>query len=844
MLAEAEGEAERRRILLRALGDALVTLPRTWLDEVRALSAVPVLRGTLGLDVRLGLRRLRRAPAFTAVGVLTLALAIGAVSAVFTTLDAFFFRPLPYAEPQELVVLWETPEGSSEPNTVSPANFKDWRRQMTTLDDVAAFNGTNAVLTAAGEASLVPASVVTTNFFDVLGVRPALGSGFLEEHALEADTAAPAPVVVLGHGLWVRHFGADPAVVGRSVEIADRPHEVVGVMPRGFRHPRTFNGLTPAQLWLPIGFGSSADRRDVPYLHVFARLRDGATVDAVRAEMEAVWSGLVERYPEDLAAKSTLVVPIDEQIFGEQRPLLALLLGAAGLLLLVASVNMANLQLARGLGREREFAVQAAIGSGRAGIARQLLIECGIVALGGGLAGMLLVVGGEKVLAAIVTPYLNPLARIEPDLAVVGFTLAVTAGSGLLFGLLPAVGLSRKDLAATLRERNPGPATGGARSFLVATEVALTLVLIFGAGLLGRSFLRLSSVEPGFAVESNVVFQVRVPSERYREAEEVFGYYDRLEERMEAHPSFDAVAFVSDVPLTSENRTTTFTVPDSDEPEREREVEYHAVSHDYLETAGITLLEGRGFLPGDGRDEAVTIVNRALAERFFGDGRAIDRVLEFSRGSTRVVGVVAATVDDGLDEAPQPRAYFPHAGRPSRIMWGVARASGSPESALGRVREMVRDVDPEVPISDLRTMRDHVASSVAKPMGAAAVMGGFGALALLMAALGIYGVLTSAVAERTRELGVRAALGAARGELVSLVLRRSLTLTGLGMAVGFFGAPLAGSLLRSQLFGVAAWDPAVLVTAASTVALTALAAAWIPAVRAARVSPLVAIRAE
>lgn len=844
LLAEAQGPADRRRIRRRATLDALNTLPRAWLEELERLPGPGALLDGLGADVRFGLRRLRRAPVFTAMGALTLALAIGAVSAVFTVVDAFFLRPLPYEAPDELVVLWETGQGTAEPTTVSPPNFLDWRRELGTIGGMAAFNGTNAVLTATGEATMVPASVVTTDFFDVLGVAPALGPGLGPEHGLATDTLTPAPVVVLSHGLWVRQFGADPSVVGGTVEIDDRAHEVVGVMPEGFRHPRTFLGSTPAQLWMPIGFGPSVERRDVRYLHVFGRRRAGATTEAVRAELQALQARLVELHPEDNAGRGAVVVPIDEQLFGDQRPLLVLLLGAAGLLLLVACVNMANLHLARGLRRERELAVQAALGSGRAGIARQLLVESGLVALLGGALGIGLLFALGGTLAAVVSPYLNPLARIELDLGVVAFTLALTAGAGLVFGLLPALRLSRTDLAGSLGARGTAASGGRARGLLVVAEVALTLVLVFGAGLLGRSLQRLTSLEPGFRVERTVLFQLRPPFSRYATSEQALAFYDRLERRLEAGPDFENVAFMSDIPLTSENRTASFTVPDSEEPELERSVEYHVVSPDYFEAAGVRVLGGRGFTRVDGSEEPVAVVNRAMERWLFGSALALGRVLDFSGFRTRVVGVVESTIDDGLEEAPAPRAYFPHARSGNRTMWAVARTAGPAEGALARVRGLVSDVDATVPVSRLSTMEDHVASSVSGPRGVAGLTSGFGALALLMATLGVYGVLASAVAERTRELGVRAALGAGRSELIRLVLGRSLRLALLGIAAGLALTPLVGALLRSQLYEVGAWDPLAVAGAVAVVGAASLAAAWIPARRAARADPLVAMRAE
>lgn len=844
MLAEAEGGAGRRRILWRALADAVTTLPRAWLDALRGRPGARPTRSGLGLDVRLALRRLRRAPAYTAIGVLTLALAIGVTSAVFTLVDAFFLRPLPYDDPEELVVLWTTQRDSRDVTTTSPADYLDWRRQVTTLEDVAAFNVSSSILTAAGEAARIPASVVTPDFFDVLGVRPALGRGFDSSRISPGDGVRDMEVV-LSHGLWERQFAADSSIVGSHVEINDGSYEIVGVMPEGFRMPQSFLGFTPARLWMPMDFGSG-ERPSTRFLHVFGRRTPGANNEAVRSEMEAIQARLAELYPEENGGRSARVVPIADQLFGDQRPLLMVLLGAAGLVLGVACLNMANLQLARGLAREREFAVRAALGSGRGGIFRELLVESGLLALLGGLSGAAVVFVAGGALRTLTSPYLNPIARIELDGRVVAFTLALSAGAGLLFGFLPALRLSRPDLASSLRERGSSTSGGRVRAALVAVEVGLTLVLIFGAGLLGRSFLELTAVSPGFAVEDVALFRVRPSYDSARESrDQVLAFYQRLEERLEGSGAFQDVAFTTELPLTSSNWGVSFTLPGSDEPERERDAEYHNVSQDYFQAAGIPLLEGRGFTAADGPDAPwVAVVNEPLARRLFGGESAVGQTLLTSGGETTIVGVVGATVDDGLDEVPTPRIFFPHAQSGTWTMWAVARTAGVPGEALGRVRELAREIDPRAVVSDLTTMRDHVDSSVSRPRGAAALTLFFGGLALVMATVGIYGVLASVVAERTRELGVRSALGARRSELVSLVLQRSVALAGLGAMGGLLLTPVMGRLLESELYEVEPWDPVVLVLALVAVLAAALAAGWIPARRAARVDPLVAIRAE
>ncbi|MGD2067143.1 MAG: ABC transporter permease [Gemmatimonadota bacterium] len=811
-------------------------------DRVR--SAVTGVPSGLAMDLRVSARRLRRGPGFTVVAVVTLALALGVTSAVFGLVDAFFLRPLPYANPGRLVALWETGRDSRDVTTVAPANALDWKRDARTLSGVAWFNSWGATLTGSGDAVRVAGSVASVNLFDVLGVRPALGGGFRPEHA-RPDTAAPARVVVLSHGLWVRRFGADPGVLGRTVELNDADYEVVGVMPAGFRHPRTFLGAEPAELWVPLGLGPGAEDRDMRYLHVVGRMADGVALADVWSEMEAIAAGLARTWPEANGGRGVVVRPVDEQIFGDQRPVLALLLGAAALVLLVACVNMANLLLARGLGRRRELAVRVALGSGRGAVLRQLLVEGLLLGLLGGVAGAALLLAGEDALRASAGPYLNPLADVRVDARVVLFTLGAALGSGLLFGSLPAFRLSRPDLRGALTAH--GVVGGGlrARAPLVAIEAALTVALLFGAGLLGRSLVGLGRAPPGFRVENTLLFEVRPPYAGYEDGDDVAAFYHRLLTALEARPEIEAAGLLSDPPLTSENRGTSFTLPSSDRPGEEREAEYHTVSPGYFAAAGIPLLEGRDFDASDERDTPwVAVVDRTLARRYFGDTSPVGRRIHLVDADVdvTVVGVAEGTVDDGLDQPLEPRIYYASGQSGYRTWYVVAHTVGPAPEALRVIRPVVASVDERVPVSDLTTMERHVARSLATPRGMAWVTALFGALALALAAVGIYGVMAQSVEERTREIGVRAALGAGRDALVGLVVRDSARIAGFGVATGVVLALLVGRMLGSQIHAVRPWDPLTLAAAVITVGGAALAAAWIPARRAARIDPLEALR--
>lgn len=803
------------------------------------------LLGGIGADVRVAARRLRASPGFTLVAALTLALALFITSGAFGLADALFLRPLPYHEPHRLVAVWETERDDLEITTVSPPNAHDWQRESRTLADVAWFNSMGATLTAPGEAVRLAGSVATVNLFRVLGVRPALGPGFQPEHA-RPDTAAPARVAVLSHGLWLRQFGADPGVIGRSIELNDVPHEVVGVMPPEFRHPRTFMGAEPAELWVPIATGPSGEDRDIRYLHVVARLASGATVAEAQAELASIGEALARRYPDANGGRAVVVRPVQEQIFGAQRPIAALLLAAAALVLLVACVNMANLLLARGLARGREFAVRAALGSGRVVLVRQLLLEALLLALLGGSLGVAFLVAGEGVLRAALGAYINPLAELRMDIRVILFTMAAAVGSGLLFGALPALRLSASDPRSALTVRG---GHGGARlrGWLVAAEAGLTVVLVFGAGLLGRSLLRVLQVSPGFAVERTVFFEVRPPYTGYQDQGAVLAFYDRLRGALEAHPEIERAALLSDLPLTSENRGMTFTVPASDRPDDERSAEFHTVSPGYFATAGIRLLEGRDFTEADTREVPwVAIVNRAAARRYWGERSPVGEVFRSTQAGldVQVIAVVESTVDDALHAPFEPRVYFATGQNGVRALYVLARTRGPAERALPAVRPIVAALDPRVPVAELSTMERHVAASMSVPRGLAWLAALFGGMALLLAAVGIYGVVAHGVTERTGELGVRAALGARRSRLVALVIRDSAGVTLFGVTAGVAVALVAGRALSSQLHHVRPWDPAALLATVTIVGLASLLAAWLPARRAARVDPMVAMRAE
>lgn len=834
----ARGRIAGGFFLLRELGGTAAAAVR---ERISAEGSAPRLAGGAAIDLRLAARRLRASPAFVLAAVLTLALSVAITSSVFGVVDALFLRPLPYTEADRLVAIWETGRGDRDITTVAPGNVLDWRREAGTLSDIAWFNGYPVTLSADGGAERVMGSVASVNLFEVLGVRPALGTGFLAGHAGEGD-APPARVVVLAHGFWLRQFGGDAGVIGQRIELNDQPYEVVGVMPAGFRHPATFLGVQPAELWIPIRTGGE---RNFRFLHVVGRIAPGRTIAHARAELAALGDALARAYPEQNGGRSIVVRTVEDQIFGEQKPVLTLLLGAATLVLLVSCANMANLLLARGLARGREFAVRAALGSGRGSLMRLVIAEALVLALLGGLVGVGILVAGQGALRGWAASHLNPLADVHIDSRVAIFTMAIALGSGMLFGVVPALRLTRADLRGALTMRGDTGGGSRVRARLVAAEAALTVVLVFGTVLLGRSLLRTLKAEAGFAVDGTLFFSVRPPVTGYQDQPAVRAFYDRLQASLEARPEIERVGMVSDIPLTSENRSMFFTLPASDQPAEELGAEFHEVSPGYFAAAGIRMLDGRDFSPGNAQNGGYeVIVNRVAARRFWGERSPVGEFLRARDADVdvEVVGVVESTADDAFDSPHEPRLYLSAWQTGARTLYIVARTRGRAEDALPLIRPLVAEIDPRVPVSELATMRQHVAASTSRPRNMTWITALFGAIALLLAAVGTYGVVAYSVTEQKRELGLRSALGARGATLVRHVLGDSARTTTAGIAAGVLLALAGGRVAAGQLPGVPSWDPASLAAAVLTVALAAAFAAWLPARRAARVDPLVAMR--
>ena len=799
-------------------------------------------------DLRYALRGLRRAPGFAAAAVLTLALGIGANAAIFSVVNGVLLRPLPYADPGQLVMLYGRYPEFGRTGTSLP-DFRDWRDQTgRSFAQLAARHGTAMILTGRGEAERVAADRVTANFFTTLGVRPLLGRAFLPE---EERAGGDDDVVVLSHGYWQRRFGGDAGIVGQQIQLSGRPYTVVGVAPPSFG----FRGA--ADLWAPARTDTTRGRR-AEYLDVVGRLRPGVTVAQAGADVAAVVRRLAEQYPETNGNITSEVIGLRDDLVGGVRPALLAFMGAVGLVLLIACANVANLLLARAASRDREVAVRVALGAGRGRLVRQLLTESVVLAVSGGLLGLGIATWGVAAVRTAGVQFLPRQTEVTVDGAVVLFSLALAVGTGLLFGLAPAVRLSRGTLHATLRDGARG-STGGAlvrlRSALVLGEVALALVLLVGAGLLLRSFAKLTGVDLGFEPRGALTADVTFPAAKYRERESLPPYYAALLERLRAVPGVQAAALSATLPMGGSSYIT-FAV--EGRPAREsrpgappEDVQPFVVSPDYFTALRIPLRRGRAFAPADGPGAPnVAVVNEEMVRRFF-DGRdPIGRRVTFDDAAdtaavwSTVVGVVGDVAQEGVTAKPYAQLYRPIAQEPTRGLFVTLRTARDPVALAAATRQAVRAVDRDLVVNRIEPLEARVAQNIARPRVGVLLLGGFSALALALAAIGIYGVMAYTVAQRTREIGVRMALGASSGDVKRLVVHQGMRPALVGVAVGLVVALGASRLIASMLYGVSALDPVTFVAVPLFLAGVALLATYVPARRATRVTPTVALQAE
>ena len=799
-------------------------------------------------DIRYGLRVLRTKPGFTTVAVMTLALGIGANTAIFSVVNGVLLRPLPYADPESLVVVWQDHTRIDGPidEWASPDNFFDWRDNNDVFSGIFVLGGFNPTLTGVDDPEVLSGVALSHDAFKVIGVDPIHGRGFLPED----DTATSAPVVVLGHDLWQRRFDGDEAVIGTSLTLNVGPATVVGVMPPGFAFPIESGQdiFTPARIDATNSCG-----RGCVTLRSIARLEDGISIEVAQSNMDTVAAQLEAEYPRANSGVGVYLEPLHERVTGPFRAGLWMLLGAVGFVLLIACANVANLMLARATGRRREVAIRVAIGAGHGRIFRQMLTESLLLACAGAALGMLVALWGVDLLVSLVPAGAARFDAVGVDSAALLFTLLVAAVTGVAFGVVPALRASRPRLNDSLKDGGTGSGSGQGslrlRALLVVAETALAVTLLIGGGLLLRSFVTLINVDPGFDADNILTQQVFLPQTSYEGPAQRIAFVDELVDRAESLPGVTAAGVINALPLAGQDSDASFLiegVPRPQEGERAPVAWYRPVTPGYFETMKTRLARGR-WLTGSDHAEAphVVMINEEAASRYWGGDDPIGTRVTFGDDSWReVVGIVADTKHFGLDEAVRPAMYLPYAQMPQAFMSLVLRTSADPMSLARSVQAEVWEIDSNLAVSGVATMNDVVAGTVAVPRLVMAVLVVFASSAMLLAAIGIYGVMSYHVGQRTQEIGVRLALGADSGSVLRLVVGRGMLLTVAGLVVGLALALALSRFAESLLFEVSARDPLTFVLVPLALVAVAFAACYLPALRAARVDPVVALRSE
>jgi putative ABC transport system permease protein len=802
-------------------------------------------------DVRYGLRSLRKNPAYSLVAIATLAVGIGAGTAVFSVASAVLLRPLPYKDPSRLVRVFETnPLRNWSRNIASPANYADWKSRNTVFTDIAAYEqfsstGSGAsemFLTGQGEPIGLKSLGVTGNLFTVLGTPPLLGRTFTDDETFEGK----GRVVVLTYGLWQGAFAGDPGIVGRSISLSGRTYDVVGVMPRDFFFPGR-----DVHLFVPVGYQPSlfVRSRRPHWLGVVARLKPDVSIERAQQEMNSIAVSLEKEYPDTNVQMGVRLERFHDSLAYTPRPALLMLSGAVGVLFLTVCANIANLQLGRATARVRELAIRRALGAGRRRLVRQLLTESLIVSAVGGLLGFGLAILGRAAVQQLAASALPLFAEIRLDRSVVLFCVALSLVAPLVFGVLPAL-MSSKPERLSERGEVASRDTSFLRGTLIAAEVALSVVLVVGAVLLGRSLARLHAVDPGFDENHVLTFTVSLPTARYTNAAERLRAFEAIDRRLREQPGVQAAAAVSTLALRGFTWSGDATVEGRAPTDYERELRHKSVTADYFKAMGIRLLSGRTFNDGDRTDQPrVTVVNEALAKKYFRGEDAIGKRIKFARPTDNdawvtVIGVVADEKQDGLDRTAQPQAYSSIKQRTQNPLTFVVRSSLDEAAAVSMARREVQAVDRDLALTTVTPLRTVVDESLGDHRFRTVLLGAFAVVAVLLAALGIYGVLAYFVSQRARELGIRLALGAKPTALFAMVVRQGMRPVAIGAAVGLGVAVALTTVMQSLLFGVDPIDPATYAGASATLAIIALVACAIPAMRATRVDPLVALRDE
>ena len=793
-------------------------------------------------DSRHAIRQLAKTPAFTLVAVLTLALGIGATSAIFTVVNSVLLRPLPFPDPGSLVRVHEVVPQYGR-FSVAPASFMDWRSQNAVFERIAAYTATSGTIVEADGPERIQGALVSWDLFELLRVGPELGAGFTsDQDRPKADTA-----IVISHGLWQRRFGGDDAVIGRTINLNGAPVTIAGIMPADFYFPSRV-----AEFWQPIALDPANPPRGAHFLGVVGRTKPGISLEQADAEMKAIAERLARQYPDSSANESAEVVALHDQVVGAVRPALLTLLAAVGVVVLIACANVANLLLVRAAVREKEVAIRAALGAGRQRLMLQMFAESLVLAALGGILGVLLAYGAVPVIQALGADSIPRAADIAIDRRVLSFAFGATILTGLLFGLAPAWHAARAGLGAVLKEGGRSSTSSGGRwvrSSLLVAEVALSIVLLVGATLLLRSFAKLTNVDPGFKPDGVLAFQVSLPLASYSQDASKMAFFDALLERLAALPDVRSAGIAQRLPLRGAY-VLSFAIQGRPPapPGSEPSANYRVISADYFATLGIPLIRGRAFTPRDtDKPPMVAVVDHAFAQRHFPDGDAIGGRIDIGNGTDgfyEIVGVVGDVNHEGLDATPTPTMYVPFKQDVFSTMWVLARADGDPARLSGAVRQAVREIDRTLPAYSMTPLPTVLAESVADRRFSMLLLTFFALLAIFLAAVGLYGVVAYSVSQRTREIGLRVAIGARPGDVLRMVVGGGMKLALLGVVIGLAAAVGLAQLVEAMLFGVTPSDPASYVATASALLVVAAVASYVPARRAMRVDPLVALQAE
>jgi putative ABC transport system permease protein len=800
-------------------------------------------------DLRYGARMLLKNPGFTLIAVLTLALGIGANTAIFSVVNGVLLSALPYPQPEQLAMVWCDNRRQGIPDDItSYPNFVDWRNRNKTFQGMAGVTSDRYNLTGTGEPEEISAATVSINFFKLMGVNTALGRAFTAEE----EQPGRDKVVVLSHSLWQRRFGADPGILNRTITLSDEPYVVVGIMPPGFQFPEK------TEIWGPLApdEGMRSDKaRFGFFLPVVGRLKPGVTRAQAQADLDVIANQIEKQFP-DMAGYGVNVVPMLENTVGPIRRSLMVLFVAVLFVLLIACANVANLLLARGSVRRREVAVRAALGAGRWRIVRQLLTENMLLAVLGGALGVLLAWWGLRLLVNLKPANIPRLEDIRLDGHVLWFTLALSLLTGLIFGLAPALQTTHFKLSESLKE-GAHTGTGGRRAqrirgiFIVA-EVALTLALLVGAGLLVRSFWRLQRVDPGFRTDHLLTLRVTLWGSKYRQGAQAVSFYEQLQERLAALPGVVSASATSDIMLRRLATSAGFTIENRprDPNELALELPFDRAQPNYFQTMGVQLLKGRAFTAQDSRDTPrVAIVNETFVKRYFPNEDPVGKRFTFGGGGPNarwftIVGVVRDTKRQGLDQPVRIESWMPLAQMPAGSMDVVLRTTGDPLALGNAARETVWSLDRDLPIPTIQTVEQILSERVAQRRLNMLLLALFALVALILAAVGVYGVMNYAVTQRTHEIGVRVALGAQTRDVLRLIVGQGMKLALAGVVIGLIATLALTRLMASLLFGVSATDPITFVAIAALLFMVAIAACWIPARRASKVDPMAALRCE